>query len=78
MPLFTVANYLQLFTVSAEGIQTTIFRIGKQSQSAKKKIEKLKVLGASLREPTLVGLHCKTHVYVCMSVCVWPYTEKLN
>lgn len=29
------ANYLKLFTVSAEGIQTTIFRIGEQSQSAK-------------------------------------------
>ena len=72
VPLFTVANYLKLFTVSAEGIQTTIFRIGEQSQSAK--IEKLKVIGVSLSEPHTSGPALQdacVHMYVCLRVAIY-------
>ena len=33
------------------------------------------VIGMSLSESMLAGLHCKTHVYVQY---MWPYTEILN
>ena len=72
VPLFAVANYLKLFTVSAEGIQTTIFWIGEQSQSAK--IEKLKVIGVSLSEPHTSGTALQdacVHMYVCLRVAIY-------
>ena len=33
------------------------------------------LLGRAWASPTLAWLHCKTRVYVCLSVWVWPYTK---
>ena len=36
------------------------------------------IFGASLSEPTLAGLHCRTRVYVCLFGYMRPCTENLN
>ena len=36
------------------------------------------IVGASLSEPHTSGTALQKCVYVCLSVCLWPYTVNLN
>ena len=61
LPLFMGANYLKLFTVSAEGIETTIFGIWEQSQSAK--VEKLQVINTVITHESSTVVYKTSTMY---------------